>query len=68
MALKALHGRQDLFAVAAHQHPVGFRFHPGRQHRRIDQIGEKYRQPANLTRIGGRGQQILGLGVHPIGG
>ena len=31
---------QDLFAVAAHQHPVRLWFHPCLQHRRIDQIGE----------------------------
>ena len=68
MAPKTIHDRQDLFAVAAHQHPVGLGLHPGRQHRRIHQIGEKYCQPANLTRIGRRGQQILGLGVHPISG
>ena len=68
VAFEAIHGRKDLFAVAAHQRPVRLRLHPGGQHRRIDQIGEKYCQPAYLTWIGGRSQQIFGLGIHSISG
>ena len=56
MALIAVHDRQDLLAVATHQHPVRLGLDPGRQHRRIHQIGEKNRQPANLTSIGRGGQ------------
>ena len=68
MPLVAVHDAQHQVAVAAHQQPVGLRLHPGRQHRRIHQIGEQDRQPPDLTGIARGGQQILGLGVAAVDG
>ena len=68
MAFESIYRRIDLFAVAAHQHPVRFGFHPRRQPRRIDKVSENYCHPADLTTIGGRGQQILSISVHAVGG
>ena len=68
VALKAVHGRGAPVRGSGPPAFGRFRLHLRRQTGRIDQIGEKYCQSANLTRIGRRGQQILGLGVHAISG
>ena len=59
---------QHLLAIATHQQPVRLGLHPGRQHRRIRQIGEDDRQPPDLTRIARRGQQVFGLSIRTVSG
>src|SRR5579875_2185108 len=63
MAVVAVDGAQHLVAVTSDDGAVGLRFDPGRQGRRVHQIGEHDRQPPDRSAGRGGGQQLLGVEV-----
>ena len=67
MALKSVNGRQHQLLVAADEKAIRFRFHLGRQHRRIHQVSKQDRQPTDFpTRLRPVGQQVFGVGIADI--
>ena len=58
---------QHLLAVSPDNGVICLWLDLGRQQRRVDEIGEKYCQTANLTASVGSGEQILRFGVAFIG-